>query len=210
MAFNQGKFIVVEGLEGAGKSTALLAIEKFLHLQQINLIHTREPGGTHVGEVIRHLFKEKTDGYTIDSYTELLLLYAARVQHIVEVIKPALAEGFCVVSDRFELSTIAYQGGGRNIPLSYIEALSNLTLNGFQPDLTFFLDIRPEIGLQRAKLRGESDRIESESLSFFNSVYEAYHQAIKKQPNVIIINAEQSMQDVEETIIKHLQCFLEQ
>ena len=122
----RGQFIVVEGLEGAGKTTALQTIRDYLDSKIQALIVTREPGGTRVGELVRALIKEKVEGEVLDGFTELLLLYAARVQHVTEVIKPALQKGDWVLSDRFELSTIAYQGGGRGIDSKLIDRISDL------------------------------------------------------------------------------------
>lgn len=203
----KGKFIVVEGLEGAGKTTAIQTIRDYLDAKIQALVITREPGGTRVGEVVRALIKEEVQGEILDGRTELLLLYAARVQHVTQVIKPALREGDWVLSDRFELSTIAYQGGGRGIDSALIAQISEICLQGFTADITFFLDIKPEEGLHRVQQRGKSDRIESESLAFFHKVYQSYHDAIAKMQNVIIIDASQPLLSVQQSIITHLEQF---
>lgn len=202
-----GKFIVVEGSEGAGKSTAIKIIENYLKPLLPALVVTREPGGTRIGEAVRTVVKENTDEL-MDKKAELLLMYAARVQLVSQVIQPALQKGDWVLSDRFELSTYAYQGGGRGISFDLIQRLSELCLQGFKPDLTLFMDIKPELGLERMRKRGEPDRIEQEPLTFFNQVYQAYHQAIRTMTNVVIIDASQPLEAVKQSIITHIDAFI--
>jgi dTMP kinase len=196
MMAQRGKFIVVEGLEGAGKSTIINFIRKNLADKVPELICTREPGGTNVGEVVRELVKQ-TSQETLDARAELLLFYAARVQLIENVIKPALEQGKWVLGDRFELSSFAYQGGGRGLDYNLIQHLSSFCLEDFKPDLVLFLDISPEIGLKRAMGRGKFDRIEQEPIAFFRNVYRKYHELLKKMDNVVIINAEQRITQVQ-------------
>lgn len=207
---DRGHFIVVEGLEGAGKSTAIQTIKHFLAEQVGDFIATREPGGTTVGEAVRHLIKHAHDDESLDARAELLLLYASRVQLVERVIKPALNKGQWVLADRFELSTYAYQGGGRGLPNSAIDQLSALCLEKFSPDLILFLDVKPELGLARAFKRGAADRIEQESLDFFTGVYNAYHAKIKTLPQVVVIDASQSENEVQEAIIRALTHYMAQ
>lgn len=204
----KGCFIVVEGLEGAGKSTVIQAIKNHLESRQLQVITTREPGGTHVGETVRHLIKEHQPDEPMHAYTELLLLYAARVQLVEQVIRPALVAGQWVLADRFELSTFAYQGGGRNIASETINTLSQIALQGFQPDLILFLDIAPKTGLERVASRGEHDRIEQESLAFFERVNQAYHHKINTLNNVAMIDASQTPECVQKSALLHLQTLL--
>ena len=204
-----GKFIVVEGLEGAGKTTAVQTIKHYLDILAVNTIITREPGGTFVGELIRKIIKEKT-AEILDPYCELLLFYAARVQLLKQVIYPALAAGTWVITDRFELSTFAYQGGGRGIPLADLTTLSKLCLNNFQPDLIIFLDLPPEHGLLRAKQRNNLDRIEQESLTFFRDIYTTYKQLIVGMANVNCIDASQPLEVVQDQIFIQLKSFCQQ
>lgn len=204
----KGCFIVVEGLEGAGKSTAIHTIKSYLASQGIPVLLTREPGGTQVGEIVRTLIKEPIKDEPLDDRTELLLLYAARTQLLERVIRPAIDRGTWVIADRFELSTVAYQGGGRHLDQDMIARLSQISLKGFKPDLIMFLDIKPEDGLKRVAMRGKSDRIECEPLSFFNDVYQAYHQAIKEMDTVALIDASQSMENVQQNIMEHLTHFV--
>lgn len=163
----RGKFIVIEGLEGAGKTTAHQVILKELEQAGIsNIVMTREPGGTPLAEKLRHLIKHETEEPVTDK-AELLMLYAARVQLVENVIKPALAEGKWVLGDRHDMSSQAYQGGGRKLDRKLLETLKESVLGTFEPDLTIYLDLDPVIGLARARGRGELDRIEQQSLDFF-------------------------------------------
>jgi dTMP kinase len=202
---SKGRFIVVEGLEGAGKSTAISTIKRYLANKVPELIMTREPGGTHAGEVVRDLIKEITPTEPLVPLTELLLFYAARVQLLEQIIYPALQKGSWVLADRFELSTFAYQGGGRKLDESLIQQLSQLCLKGFKPDLIFFLDVKPQQGLQRARMRGTTDRIEQESLAFFTAVYHSYHQHMKAMDNVVMIDASQPLPVVQSEIRARLE-----
>lgn len=199
----KGRFIVVEGLEGAGKSSVVEALIQKLHEHHISCIQTREPGGTKIGECLRTLIKLGCEDERLLPKSELLLLYASRMQLIEQVIRPALDAGTWVISDRFELSTFAYQGGGRQLDIRMIESLSSFCLQDFKPDCVFFLDIMPEQGLNRAYLRGETDHIEQESKAFFSRVYHAYQTRIALMPEVISINALQPFERVMEMIDQH-------
>jgi dTMP kinase len=194
----KGRFIVIEGLEGAGKSTAVDNVIQFLESHEIPCIKTREPGGTKIGECLRNLIKSGLDGETLFSRAELLLIYAARLQLLEQVVRPALKAGTWVVTDRFELSTFAYQGGGRQLDMAMIEELSAFCLQGLKPDQVFFLDILPEQGLMRAKARGEMDKIEQESRAFFSRVYHTYHERLAMMQHVKIIPATLSIEQVRE------------
>jgi dTMP kinase len=204
----QGRFIVVEGLEGAGKSTAIETIKSCLTDVVPELILTREPGGTRVGEAIRQIIKEKVEGETLDPRAELLLLYAARVQLVEDLIRPALKRGAWVLADRFELSSFAYQGWGRGLDIKMISQLSDFCLQALKPDLIFYLDIEPELGLLRVKKRGEMDRIEEETLSFFTQIRQGYLQMIQPMQNVVSIDAGQAMETVQESILTKLKSFI--
>ena len=205
-----GRFIVVEGLEGAGKSTAVETIKHFLKKNVDDFITTREPGGTVVGEAVRELIKHAPADEPLDSRAELLLLYASRMQLVERLIKPALNAGWWVLADRFELSTFAYQGGGRGLDMQMIQSLSTFCLKGFTPDLIFFMDVSPERGLSRVHQRGHADRIEQESIDFFNNVYDAYHATIKTMKQVVIIDANQPLASVQQAIIDALTDYLKQ
>ncbi|NVC93985.1 dTMP kinase [Vibrio natriegens] len=197
----KANFIVIEGLEGAGKSTAIQTVLDTLKTAGIeNIVNTREPGGTPLAEKMRALVKEEHEGEELQDMTELLLLYAARVQLVENVIKPALANGQWVVGDRHDMSSQAYQGGGRQIDASLMKNLRNTTLGDFKPALTLYMDIDPRIGLERARGRGELDRIEKMDISFFERTRERYLDIANNDPSVVVINAEQSIEKVSHDI----------
>lgn len=204
-----GKFIVIEGLEGAGKSSAIKVVENALTSSNIAFDKTREPGGTPLAEQLRALVKSADHEEKITQETELLLMYASRSQLLENKIRPALAAGKWVIGDRHDLSSRAYQGGGRNIDDKVIEAIASATLKGFEPDLTLYLDIDPKIGLARAQARGELDRIEQEQLSFFERTREKYVEIAQKNDAIITIDASQSMEKVHSDIAQAVQTFLD-
>lgn len=194
------KFIVIEGLEGAGKSSAVRYVTDYLQRHGINRIEcTREPGGTPLAERMRAIVKEVHDErLTIEA--ELLLMYASRVQLVETRIKPALADGVWVVGDRHDLSSLAYQGGGRGIDAQLIGAIKQAVLGNFKPDLTLYLDIDPALGLQRARHRGELDRIELEQLSFFERTRTRYLELAAKDDSIVVIDAARTPEQVKTSI----------
>ncbi|MCG9631793.1 dTMP kinase [Vibrio sp. Isolate30] len=208
---NQSKFITVEGLEGAGKSTAINAILATLKESGVaEVVNTREPGGTVLAEKMRSLVKEEHEGEKLQDMTELLLMYAARVQLVENVIKPALAEGKWVLGDRHDMSSQAYQGGGRQIARKTMTSLKETTLGDFKPDLTLYLDLDPRVGLERARGRGELDRIEKMDISFFDRTRERYLEIAEQDDSVLVINAEQEIDQVAADIKQALTTWLEQ
>ncbi|MEZ9057012.1 dTMP kinase [Vibrio pelagius] len=208
---NQSKFITVEGLEGAGKSTAINAILATLKESGVaEVVNTREPGGTVLAEKMRSLVKEEHEGEKLQDMTELLLMYAARVQLVENVIKPALAEGKWVLGDRHDMSSQAYQGGGRQIDSKIMTSLKETTLGDFKPDLTLYLDLDPRVGLERARGRGELDRIEKMDISFFDRTRERYLEIAEQDDSVLVINAEQEIDQVAADIKQALTTWLEQ
>ena len=200
------KFIVIEGLEGAGKSTAIRHVAQWLRTHGIAQIElTREPGGTPLAERMRAIVKEvHSEPLTIQA--ELLLMYAARVQLVETRIKPALAAGYWVLGDRHDLSSQAYQGGGRGIDAALIKQIKQAVLGDFAPDLTLYLDIDPAIGLQRARQRGELDRIELEQLGFFERTRQRYLELAAADPTIVVIPADQP----EEAVAAAIAAVLEQ
>ncbi|WP_318356561.1 dTMP kinase [Enterobacter sp.] len=193
------KYIVIEGLEGAGKTTARdVVVETLKDLGVSEMIFTREPGGTQLAEKLRSLvldIKSVGDEIITDK-AEVLMFYAARVQLVETVIQPALARGCWVIGDRHDLSTQAYQGGGRGIDNTMLATLRNAVLGDFRPDLTLYLDVTPEVGLKRARARGELDRIEQESLDFFNRTRARYLELAAQDPRIRTIDATQTLEAV--------------
>lgn len=189
-----GKFIVIEGLEGAGKTTAQNTVIQTLRARGIeDLVFTREPGGTPLAERLRSLIKEGHPDEPLTDKAEVLMLYAARVQLVENVILPAMARGAWVIGDRHDLSSQAYQGGGRQIDPVLLQTLRDTVLGDFRPDLTLYLDIAPALGLQRARQRGELDRIEQQDLSFFERTRVRYLELAQNDLNTRIIDAGQAL-----------------
>lgn len=200
-----GKFLTIEGTEGVGKSTNLVFVRDFLQSRGIEVVVTREPGGTPLAEEIRGLLLAKRDE-VVDETAELLLVFAARAQHIANVIKPALARGAWVLSDRFTDATYAYQGGGRGLNKIIIADLERMVQGELRPDLTLILDIDVKLGLQRASQRGELDRFESEAIEFFERVRRAYHARAQAAPEkYALVNAGQDLAAVQADITKALE-----
>jgi len=198
---SRGKFITLEGGEGVGKTTNLVFIKDYLEHHKISVVVTREPGGTALAEKIRLLLLD-AHSETITEQAELLLVFAARSQHIKHVIEPALAQGKWVLCDRFTDATYAYQGGGRNMRISTIESLENLVQGALRPDLTLLLDAPVEVGMHRAKKRGSFDRFEAETINFFEHVRRAYLLQAELYPERIkLIRANQSLSDVQNEIV---------
>lgn len=192
-------YIVIEGLEGAGKTTARNAVVETLgQLGISDLVFTREPGGTVLAEKLRSLVLDirSTDDEVIVDKAEVLMFYAARVQLVETVIKPALAKGQWVIGDRHDLSTQAYQGGGRGIDRQMLATLRDTVLGDFRPNLTLYLDVTPEVGLKRARARGELDRIEQESYDFFNRTRARYLELAAQDDSIRTIDATQPLEKV--------------
>ena len=210
----KGIFITLEGGEGVGKSTNMIYIKQLLEDAGISVVTTREPGGTEFAEKIRQLLLENRDE-VVSEHAELLLMFAARAQHIHHQIQPALSRGQWVLCDRFTDATFAYQGGGRNMDVKMIEWLEDKVQGTLRPDLTLLLDAPIEVGMDRAGKRGKLDRFESEEHSFFKRVRATYLQRAEQNPQQIkLINAAQSLTDVQSEIAiairKLLDEFLEQ
>ena len=185
----KAQFITLEGVEGAGKSTQKEALCRLLKVNNIAYIETREPGGTPYAESIRELLLNHSDEAPC-AKTELLLMFAARSQHLEHTILPALLKGLWVVCDRFTDATYAYQGGGRELPMDWIETLETLVQGDYRPDLTLVFDVPVETGLARAGRRGALDRIESEDIAFFERVRTTYHQiAARDADRVLMLEA---------------------
>ncbi|WP_455211002.1 dTMP kinase [Kaarinaea lacus] len=209
-----GKFITLEGGEGAGKSTALAFIAQVIRDQGIKLILTREPGGTPLGEQIRALLLDHQNDQMCDD-TELLLMFAARAQHLAQVIEPALLDGKWVLCDRFTDATYAYQGGGRGINIQRIAQLEQWVQGDRRPDLTVLLDVPVEIGMQRISTReetqGQHDRFERERHSFFEKVRQTYLQRADQYPNQYrVIDASPSLENVQQQLRNVVTSYIDQ
>ena len=178
----RGRFITIEGGEGAGKSTMMDRVADWIRAAGHRVVRTREPGGTELAEKLRDILLDRNN-MALSGRAELLLLFAARAQHLDELIRPALARGDWVLCDRFTDATWAYQGGGRGLPRQEIEVLERLVHGDLQPDLTLLLDLPVEQGLQRALRRSQADRFEQESTFFFEQVRKAYLERAAGAPN---------------------------
>lgn len=204
----KGKFITLEGGEGAGKSTQMAYVEECLKNAGKTVRVTREPGGTDISEAIRELLLDHRQTDMADD-TELLLMFAARAQHIAELIQPALEKGEWVLCDRFTDATYAYQGGGRGIDVDRIAVLENWVQGSLRPDLTILLDLPVAVGLSRAGERGELDRFEREQQEFFERVRQSYLDLAARNPGRYrIIDASQEIQLVRAQIDQVLQPYL--
>jgi dTMP kinase len=193
-----GKFISIEGIEGAGKSTQLAFIAEYLKQHGKKVVQTREPGGTALGEELRELLlTPREEGMSVDA--ELLLMFAARAEHIEQVINPALARGEWVISDRFVDATFAYQGGGRGVSTERIKQISDWTLNGLQTDMTFLFDLPVNLGQQRVVQRkGDIDRFEQEKTAFFQKIRNCYLARSEQEPKRIkVIDSSKSIDDIQ-------------
>ena len=198
----RGLFITMEGGEGVGKSTNLAFVERFLRDNGVDVVCTREPGGTRIGEEIRELLLQVRQE-KVSTMTELLLMFASRAQHLFEFIEPALAKGKVVLCDRFTDATYAYQCGGRGVELQTVRVLEELVLHELRPDFTLLLDAPISVGMSRAHKRGELDRFEQENLDFFERVRTSYlEQAKHNSARYRVIDASLSLDEVQQQLLK--------
>ena len=202
----KARFITLEGGEGAGKTTNLVFIEHHLKQRGVDVLRTREPGGTPLGEDLRALLLREGE---VCAMAELRMVFAARAQHVEQVIRPALVAGRWVLSDRFTDASYAYQGGGRGVPLDQISLLEMWIQQGLMPDLTLFLDLPLEVGMARARARGSSDRFESEQMSFFSMVQAAYRaRALLEPERIKSIDASGAIEVVQQAIARELDALI--
>jgi dTMP kinase len=205
MTNKRGLFLTLEGAEGVGKSTNIEYITQYLEQRDIEYVLTREPGGTQLAEKIRNLLLAVHEE-PMSELTELLLVFAARAQHLNKVIEPALSKGNWVVCDRFTDATFAYQGAGRGLSVETIGQLQSLVQGKLRPDLTLILDLNPEIGLARASNRGELDRFELEQQSFFRHVRQGYLDIAQAEPERCrVIDASKPLTDVKLDLLAALE-----
>lgn len=204
-----GKFITFEGPDGAGKSTIINLIGDYLEEKGIDFIMTREPGGTNIGEEIREIILD-TKNTNMGAETEALLYAAARSQHIHEKIIPMLNEGKVVICDRFLLSSLAYQGVGRELGIENVKMVNDFGLRGIYPDLILFFHIDPEVTLKRKMNASGGDRLEQEGNEFHKKVYEGYNDLLKKYPkNIKIIDARQGIKEVFKKSLEEIEKILQ-
>lgn len=200
----QAKFITLDGIDGSGKSTHLATIKNWFEQQQLPVLFTREPGGTAIGEALREILLNPATQASLR--TETLLMFAARQQHLEEVILPALQQGISVVSDRFTDATFAYQGGGRGVLFADIETLENWVQGSLRPDLTLILDVPLEVSMERINRSREKDRFEQEQADFFTRVRAAYLQRAQAAPqHYVIIDSNRELAEVQAEIETILQ-----
>ncbi len=193
----RGLFITLEGGEGAGKSTNMAFIQRYFNDHNLPFVNTREPGGTPLAEDLRSLLLVPRDE-SVDSDAELLMMFAARAQHLKQKILPTLDKGISILCDRFTDATFAYQGGGRGIPMQRIALLEQFVQGDIRPDLTIYLDVPVDVGMARAAERGRLDRFEQEKHEFFERVRSVYLQRAHDNPaRYRIINAAQSLDEVQ-------------
>ncbi|MFY9268857.1 MAG: dTMP kinase [Candidatus Manganitrophaceae bacterium] len=204
----KGHFITFEGIEGSGKTTQLALLADDLERRGHAVVRTREPGGTKIGDAIRSLILDVRH-QEIDPKAELLLYFASRVQHLKEVVLPALAQGKIVLCDRFSDATLAYQGDGRGIPAREIEIIGRFATDGLRPDLTLLLDIDVKSGLARLKNRGEINRLDLETLSFHEAVRKGYRKLAKRNRRRIqTISADAGVEQIAKKIRKVVDVYL--
>ncbi len=201
---SQGRFVSFEGIEGCGKTTQIALLSEYLTKHSIPHTITREPGGTAVGEGIRRILLD-SETIHLTSASELLLFYASRSQNILEKIKPALERNEMVICDRYYHASMAYQGYGRGIPLDFIRKLTHLVCDLYRPDMTFLLDIEPEVGLARARARNHAKtenegRFEAEDIDFYNRVRDGYLELASEDERIQIIYADRPI----ETVHRHI------
>lgn len=199
----RGKFVTFEGCEGVGKSTQLRLVKEDLARAGVDAVFTREPGGTAIAEKIRSLILDP-DNIGMDAVTELLLYAAARRQHTMELIEPALAAGKTVFCDRYIDSTFAYQGFARGLDLDVVHALETIAMGDVQIDLTIFLDVDPSVGFARKGGADPNDRLERENAAFFQKVYEGFRRAAAENERIVAVSAPGTKYDTHETIMRLL------
>ena len=197
---NRGRFITIEGIEGTGKSTNVEFLKSLVKEHELEVITTREPGGTPLAEQIRELLLVHREE-NLPPLTELLLFFASRSVMLKNLVIPALERGDWVICDRFTDATRAYQGAGRGLDISVIEQLADWVHGGLQPDLTVLLDAPAELGISRVKSRGQGDRMDSQELIFYEKVRTAYLNLAKENPErFVVVDATQSLADVQDAI----------
>jgi len=200
----KGLFITMEGGDGAGKSTQIDNVTRFFEEKGLVVVHTREPGGTPIGEKLRDILLDRENS-EMSAVTEMLIYAASRAQHVAELVKPAIESGKVVICDRFVDSSVAYQGYGRQLG-DMVAGVNSHATGGLEPDITFWLDVDPETGRKRAAKTGELDRLEVETMEFHHRVYDGYKSLAEQNPGRIKrIDATRSVDEMGEEIRGHLE-----
>lgn len=205
----RGKFIAFEGSDGSGKSTVLEKVKEYLDNNNVKYIVTREPGGTKIGEQIREILINN-DNSEMDDKTEALLFAAARAQSVEEKLKVELEKNDLVISDRYILSSLAYQGYARNLGIEAVRSINDFATGKLNPDYTFFLDVDPITVLERKRQAVESDRLEEEGNIFHQKVYDGYKYLIQDDKSIIVIDASKTVEEVAKDTIENLKKILEE
>lgn len=195
-------FITLEGVEGSGKTTMCEVIKDHLSAKGLDVALTREPGGTNFGEKLREILLNSDE--KINPTAELLMMYAARSQHVNEKIKPLLAAGTSVICDRFSMSSHAYQGAGRGLDLKIIEDLDRITLGEFRPTVTFLFDVDVKTGMERVIARGKRDRFEQEDLAFFEKIRQGFLDYAKNHDGVVTFDSSKDLASLKNDVIAEL------
>ncbi|CDF57173.1 dTMP kinase [Thermobrachium celere] len=203
----KGLFITFEGPDGAGKTTQINMLKEYLTSKGYDVVLTREPGGTAIGEKIRNVILD-VENKEMDDICEALLYAASRAQHVKQLILPSIDQGKIVICDRFVESSIVYQGYARGLGEDKIEAINNIATRGLVPDVVFLLMLTPEEGIKRKKKSGELDRLEMEKLEFHNRVYEGYNRLKERRKNIFEIDATLDIDDIHNRIVRVVESLL--
>jgi dTMP kinase len=203
----KGYFISIEGSDGSGKSTQIKLIKEYFASKGFEVVESREPGGTRIGEKIRDIILDN-ENVEMSPVTEALLYAASRAQHVTEVIRPCLEQGKVIICDRYVDSSIAYQGVGRGLGMDVVSKINSVAIQGIMPDLTIFFDIDPEVALNRKIEDGKADRLELEKLEFHKKVYKGYKQIASTNSRIKIVDASRSVMEIHKDVINIIDEFL--
>lgn len=203
----EGKLIVIEGPDGSGKSTQIELMRAYLEAKGFEVVETREPGGTKIGEKIRDIILDNNN-IEMSPVTEALLYAASRAQHVHEVIKPEIAKGKIVICTRYVYSSLVYQGIARGIGVDVVASMNNAAIQGMMPDLTIMFDMDPKKALRRKTSGGGGDRLELEDVNFHEMVYNGYKEIVKMHQEIKVVNASRSIEEVHRDVIKVINEFL--
>lgn len=203
----KGHFITLEGPDGSGKSTQIGLLRKYFTDRSLEVVETREPGGTRIGEKIRDIILDKNNT-EMNPITEALLYAASRSQHVHEVIKPALSDGKVVICTRYIDSSIVYQGAARGLGIDVVYTINNIAIQGVMPDLTILFDMDPEKALKRKTSENDADRLELENIEFHKKVYNAYREIAKNNNRIKIVDASGSVDEIHKEIVKAVNQYL--